>query len=239
MGTLVFDAQTNILLGELLQPNETLCVAKGGFRGLGNTRFKSSTQQAPRKTTPGKPGEYRKLRLELKLLANVGLLGLPNAGKSSFLAAISRATPKIANYPFTTLHPQLGVVSLEKGESLVVADLPGLIKGASEGAGLGHRFLKHLQRNAVLAHLIDGSQSCEKLLEDIHTIESELQTFDPKLLQKPRILLINKIDLLATEEREERQQALKNQPLTYLLCSAQTTEGLEAVIQQLQGLCQT
>ncbi len=205
VGTIVWDADTHEQMGDLVKPKEQILVAKGGFHGLGNMRFKSSRNQAPRQTTKGKLGESRKLRLELKLLADVGLLGLPNAGKSTFIRAVSAATPKVADYPFTTLHPHLGVVKIGPGQSFVIADIPGVIEGAAEGAGLGLRFLKHLVRTKLLLHIIDiapidGSDP----VFNAKTIAHELEKFSPELAERERWLVLNKIDLLDDEEREAR-----------------------------------
>ena len=205
IGTSVFDADTGELLIDLVKAGDRLCVAKGGRHGLGNTHFKSSVNRAPRKTTLGEPGEHRHLKLELKLLADVGLLGLPNAGKSTLITAVSNATPKIADYPFTTLYPQLGVVRVDEHRSFVIADIPGLIEGASEGAGLGVQFLKHLSRTQVLLHIvdiapIDGSDPVKNMIN----IVEELANFSEALAQKPRWLVFNKIDLLPADELEER-----------------------------------
>lgn len=209
VGTLIYEADTGELIGDLTYSDQKLCVAKGGFHGLGNTRFKSSINRAPRKTTHGTVGEQRKLRLELNLMADVGLLGLPNAGKSTLIRAISDAHPKVADYPFTTLHPSLGTVRMDEGRSFVVADIPGLIEGASSGAGLGDRFLKHLARNRLLLHLIDilpadGSDP----IENAKTIIREVEQGNPDLAAKPRWLVFNKIDLLPAEELEPHCQAI-------------------------------
>ncbi len=207
LGTMVFDANTGESMGDLVTAGERLLVARGGFHGLGNTRFKSSTNRTPRQSTPGTPGECRQLRLELKLLADVGLLGMPNAGKSTLIRAISSATPKVADYPFTTLIPSLGVVSIEPHRSFVVADVPGLIEGAAEGAGLGIRFLKHLGRTRLLLHLVDmapmGEGSCDPARE-VRIIERELERFSPELRSRERWLVLNKLDLIPEQEREER-----------------------------------
>lgn len=203
-GTLVFDAETTESIIDLTKDGDQFCVAKGGFHGFGNAHYKSSTNRSPRQITIGYPGERRSLRLELKLLADVGLLGLPNAGKSTLIRAISNATPKVADYPFTTLHPHLGVVRVGALQSFVVADIPGLIEGASEGAGLGLRFLKHLSRTAVLLHIVDIHYSTEELIAQIRAIETELALYDPELINKPRWLIFNKVDLLLTSEVEER-----------------------------------
>lgn len=209
VGTTVYDADTEELIGDLTKSGELLKVAQGGFHGLGNTRFKSSTNRSPQKTTPGQPGEVRNLRLSLKVLADVGLLGLPNAGKSTFIRAVSAATPKVADYPFTTMHPHLGVVRVDVDRSFVVADIPGLIEGAAEGAGLGVRFLKHLERTKVLLHLVDMAPQDEvDPLIAIRTIENELQKFSPDLVEKPRWLVLNKLDLLDPKEAEQRSKQL-------------------------------
>lgn len=211
VGTMIFDADTQEEIGDLVQVNERICVAQGGRHGLGNMHFKSSTNRAPRKTTPGTPGDHRNLKLELKLLADVGLLGLPNAGKSTFIRAISAAKAKVADYPFTTLNPQLGVVRVDHNRSFVVADIPGLIEGAAEGAGLGIQFLRHLQRTHVLLHLVDiSSRTMDEAVADIKIISAELKKFDPKLLKKPRWLIFNKIDLLPIEDVAEKCDAIVN-----------------------------
>lgn len=209
IGTTVHAADTNELIGDLIAPEQQLCVAKGGYHGLGNTRFKSSTNRSPRRTTAGSPGEQRDLHLELKVLADVGLLGMPNAGKSTFIRAVSSARPKVADYPFTTLHPNLGVVSIEKYRSFVIADIPGLIEGAAEGAGLGIQFLKHLSRTGLLLHCvdiapIDGSDP----VVTAKAIINELKKFNPKMMKKERWLVLNKIDLLPKEEIESRCQEI-------------------------------
>ena len=201
LGTTVLDEDSGEVLGDIREAGERLLVAQGGFHGLGNTRYKSSVNRAPRQSSPGTEGESRKLKLELKVLADVGLLGLPNAGKSTFIRAVSAATPKVADYPFTTLIPSLGVVKVDAHRSFVVADIPGLIEGASEGAGLGIRFLKHLTRNRVLLHLvdvapIDGSDPAEAACAVIR----ELERFSPTLAARPRWLVLNKIDLLSVAE---------------------------------------
>ncbi|MBD3734955.1 Obg family GTPase CgtA [Stutzerimonas balearica] len=205
VGTTVIDAATQEIMGDLTKAGQRLLVAQGGWHGLGNTRFKSSTNRAPRQTTPGKPGEARDLKLELKVLADVGLLGLPNAGKSTFIRSVSAAKPKVADYPFTTLVPNLGVVSVGRFKSFVIADIPGLIEGASEGAGLGIRFLKHLARTRLLLHLVDiapvdGSDPADAA----ETIIGELEKFSPALTQRDRWLVLNKADQLLDDEREAR-----------------------------------
>ena len=220
LGTTVLDEDSGEVLGDIREAGERLLVAQGGFHGLGNTRYKSSVNRAPRQSSPGTEGESRRLKLELKVLADVGLLGLPNAGKSTFIRAVSAATPKVADYPFTTLIPSLGVVSVDAHRSFVVADIPGLIEGASEGAGLGIRFLKHLTRNRVLLHLvdvapIDGSDPAEAACAVIR----ELERFSPALAARPRWLVLNKIDLLDADAiancRERVVAALKWQGPVY------------------------
>jgi len=201
VGTMVFDCETDELIGDINHTGDRLLIAQGGFHGLGNTRYKSSINRAPRQTSSGTPGEARRLRLELRVLADVGLLGLPNAGKSTLIRAVSSAKPKVADYPFTTLHPNLGVVSVAAHKSFVMADIPGLIEGAADGAGLGHRFLKHLSRTCVLLHVIDvmpidGSDP----VDSAKIILNELAEFDPELLQKPRWLVLNKMDVLPDDE---------------------------------------
>src|ERR1700761_6683856 len=206
IGTVVSDLDTGEQLGDLLTDGQTLLVAKGGKGGWGNTRFKSSTNRAPRKVGLGLPGEKRDLGLELKLIADVGLLGLPNAGKSTLIRAVSAARPKVADYPFTTLYPNLGVVSVGPGRSFLMADIPGLIEGAAEGAGLGIRFLKHLQRTRVLLHLVDLAPPDPNAdpVKDARSIVKELKKFAADLASKERWLLINKIDLLEPEEAKRR-----------------------------------
>ena len=204
VGTTVIDVDTEELIADLKDPDQLVMVAKGGFHGLGNTRFKSSTNRAPRKTTKGTPGEIRKLQLQLRLVADVGLLGLPNAGKSTLIRAVSAATPKVANYPFTTLVPNLGVVSLGMERSFVMADIPGLIEGASEGAGLGFRFLKHLSRTRLLLHLVDVlPMDQEDPVETAVKIVAELAKFSPTLAAKDRWLVLNKIDIIEPEALAE------------------------------------
>lgn len=197
VGTQVFDVDSETLLGEVLFAHQRLLVAAGGERGLGNCHFKSSTNRAPRQTIPGKPGEARRIRMELKLLADVGLLGLPNAGKSSLIRAVSAATPKVADYPFTTMHPHLGVVSVGAYQSFVMADIPGVIEGAAEGAGLGLKFLKHLTRTRLLLQVVDAAPADQHdVLEDIDIISQEIEKYSQDLSQKECWLVLNKVDLL-------------------------------------------
>ena len=209
IGTTVLDEDTGEILGDIREHGQDLLVAQGGFHGLGNTRFKSSVNRAPRQSTPGSSGEMRRLKLELKVLADVGLLGLPNAGKSTFIRAVSAATPKVADYPFTTLVPNLGVVKVDSYRSFVVADIPGLIEGASDGAGLGIRFLKHLTRNRILLHIVDIAPLDESdPAEAAASIVRELERFSPTLASRPRWLILNKVDLLSPEELSVRRAAV-------------------------------
>jgi GTP-binding protein len=210
VGTVVRDLETQEALGDLTREGQQLLVARGGKGGWGNTRFKSSTNRSPRQFGPGLPGEKRALELELKLIADVGLLGLPNAGKSTLIRAVSAARPKVAGYPFTTLHPNLGVVAVGEHRSFVMADIPGLIEGAAEGAGLGLRFLRHLQRTRLLLHLVDISPPDPDAdpVRDARAIVQELKKFDPKLAAMPRWLVLNKRDLLLDDEAEERARSI-------------------------------
>jgi GTP-binding protein len=206
VGTVIYDTETEETLGDLAEDGKRLLVARGGKGGLGNQHFKSSTNRAPRRATPGYPGEKRELRLELKLLADVGLLGLPNAGKSTLISAVSAARPRIADYPFTTLHPNLGVVYVGEHKSFVMADIPGVIEGAAEGAGLGIRFLKHLQRTRLLLHLVDISPPDPQAdpVKDARVIAAELKRFSPELAARERWLVLNKLDLMTPEEADRR-----------------------------------
>lgn len=208
VGTSAYDDETEELIGELTRADEKLMIARGGRGGLGNVHFKSSTNRAPRQTVPGTPGEARPVRLELNVLADVGLLGLPNAGKSTLIRAVSGARPKVANYPFTTLSPNLGVVALDNHRSFVIADIPGLIEGASMGAGLGIRFLKHLMRTRLLLHIVDMMPYDGEPADQALAIVRELETFSPTLAEHKRFLVLNKMDLLPEEEREQRKQAV-------------------------------
>lgn len=204
VGTLISDKNTGELIADLTRHDQTVVLAKGGDGGRGNLNFKSSTNRAPRQSTPGYPGESRELKLELKVLADVGLLGMPNAGKSTFIAAVSNARPKIADYPFTTLHPNLGVVRVAPEKSFVIADIPGLIEGAAEGAGLGHQFLRHLQRTRLLLHIVDVAPfdaNIETVVKEAQAIVEELRKYDPVLADKPRWLVLNKIDMIPAEDR--------------------------------------
>jgi GTP-binding protein len=230
-GTLVYDNETGELIGDMVSPGQCMLVALGGRGGLGNAHFKSSTNRAPRRTTDGRSGEMRSLRLELQILADVGLLGLPNAGKSTFLSTVSQARPKIAEYPFTTLYPQMGVVRIDHGRSFVVADIPGLIKGAAEGAGLGLRFLRHLTRTRLLLHLVDIAPMPERpLLKDVKAVTRELAKYGEGLADYERWLVFNKCDLIPNAEAETVTKhlvdALNWKGPVYLI-SAATGKGCE------------
>lgn len=234
VGTVVTDIETGAVLADLSTHDQTAVLAKGGQGGLGNIHFKSSTNRSPRQFTPGTLGESRRLKLELKVLADVGLLGLPNAGKSTYIRSVSAARPKVADYPFTTLHPNLGVVRVDENRSFVIADIPGLIEGASEGAGLGHQFLRHLQRTRLLLHLVDVAPFDENAdpANDARAIVEELRKYDESLFRKPRWLVLNKVDLIPTEDREERIRTflsaytrLVSEPEKTFIISALTGEG--------------
>ncbi|MCG8378579.1 MAG: GTPase ObgE [Proteobacteria bacterium] len=236
IGTLVYDDDTDELIGDMVQKDEKLRVAQGGFHGLGNARFKSSVNRTPRQTTKGTPGEERNLRLELQVLADVGLLGIPNAGKSSFIRAVSAATPKVADYPFTTMYPNLGVVRIETEKSFVIADIPGLIEGAADGAGLGIEFLKHLSRTNLLLHIIDACQDLEQVINDIKTIETELMHYDESLAAKERWLVLNKADVLEKELINELKSELYEQlgkDISLHVISAVTKEGCQELVYKI------
>ncbi len=237
VGTTVLDEESGEIIGDLTAKGDRLLVAQGGFHGLGNTRFKSSVNRAPRQTTKGSSGEKRRLRLELKLLADVGLLGLPNAGKSTFLAAVSAARPKIADYPFTTLIPQLGVVKVDAMRSFVVADIPGLIEGAAEGEGLGTRFLRHLTRTRLLLHLVDLQPLDQSSpVEAVEVITAELEKFSPTLATRPRWLVLNKADLVTQEDAETLRDLICEEIDWQGPCfvvSAATGAGIKSLCQKI------
>ncbi len=238
VGTIVADAQTGETIIELLEHEQKALLAKGGDGGFGNLHFKTSTNRSPRQKTPGWPGESRKLKLELRVLADVGLLGMPNAGKSTLIASISNARPKIADYPFTTLHPNLGVVRAGPEQSFVVADIPGLIEGAAEGAGLGHLFLRHLQRTRLLLHIVDLVPFDEGVdpVAQARAIIAELRKYDPALHAKPRWLVLNKIDMLPHEEREPRAREFVRRLRwkgTVFQVSALAREGLQPLVESI------
>jgi GTP-binding protein len=239
LGTLVFDANTDEQIGDLVRDGQTLLVARGGRHGLGNTHFKSSTNRAPRKITKGEPGEARDLRLELRLLADVGVVGLPNAGKSSLIRAVSAARPKVADYPFSTLYPSLGVVRTGVGSSFVIADVPGLIEGAAEGAGLGIQFLRHLKRTRLMLHIVDVAVANEGRdpVEDFRTVDQELENYSAELHGRERWLVLNKIDMLPADDR----QALVDAIIAGIgwegpahAISALSGEGCEALMYKVQ-----
>lgn len=233
-GTQVLYEDKETLLADLTEVGQTVLVVQGGQGGRGNIHFKSSTNQAPRRADPGRPGEELWLWLRLKLIADAGLLGLPNAGKSTFLSVVSRAKPKIADYPFTTLHPQLGVVSIYDQE-FVLADIPGLIEGAAQGVGLGHRFLGHIERCSALIHLIDGTQ--EDAVLAYKTIRHELADYGDMLLEKPEVVVLNKIDALTDDEIAQKKKALeKTTKKKVFAISAVQKRGLEAVLQEVLTL---
>jgi len=234
LGTVVFDRDSGECLGEMLVDGERLAVAKGGRGGWGNKHFATPTNQAPRKAYPGNEGEERHLRLELKLLADVGLVGLPNAGKSTLISVVSAARPKIADYPFTTLVPQLGVVARGTIENpFVVADLPGLIAGAAQGAGLGIQFLRHVERCRVLVHLVDLAAFEGSAAEDLATVEHELGAFDPTLLERQRILVGSKRDAADPERQRELAAAAERRGLAYFEISSATGEGVDRLVSEI------
>lgn len=236
LGTLVYDAESGELIADLEQEGESLVVARGGSHGLGNTRFKSSTNRAPRRTTKGKPGEGRELRLEMQLLADVGVAGLPNAGKSTLVTAVSAAKPKIAAYPFTTLYPQLGVVSASADRRFVIADVPGLIAGAAAGAGLGIQFLKHLNRTRLLLHLVDLSS--DDPARDVRTVESQLRHYSDALFSKERWLVFNKMDIFLEDEITARTEETIGHLCwegPVFLVSALTGRGCRDLVSQIEG----
>ncbi|GMR08121.1 MAG: GTPase ObgE [Gammaproteobacteria bacterium] len=210
VGTLVRDQETDELIADITEDGQAVKVAQGGFHGLGNLRYKSSTNRTPRQSSNGSPGESRKLFLELKLLADVGLLGMPNAGKSTLISRVTSAKPKVADYPFTTLHPNLGVVRIESSRSFVMADIPGIIEGAAEGAGLGIQFLKHVSRTGLLLHLVDMAplDAAHEPLQDVRAIEAELAKYSQELTEQPRWLVLNKMDLLSGDERDSCCEAI-------------------------------
>jgi GTP-binding protein len=239
LGTIIIDEVTNEIMGDLVKEGQQVMVARGGFHGLGNLRYKSSTNRAPRQTSKGTPGESRNLRLEMQVLADVGLLGMPNAGKSTFISKVTAARPKIADYPFTTLYPQLGVVRISNNKEFIIADIPGLIEGAAEGAGLGINFLKHLSRTHLLLHFLEYSpyKSVDELLKEQNVLENELRSYDKKLYEQPRWLVINKIDLMDSEAQSQfvsdvTESLQRTGPVFYL--SAVTGQGCDNLIKEIQ-----
>jgi GTPase len=239
-GTVVRDIDTGEQLGDLTRVGDSLLVARGGKGGWGNQRFKSSTNRAPRQFGPGLPGEKRALELELKVIADVGLLGMPNAGKSTLIRAVSAARPKVADYPFTTLHPHLGVVAVGEHRSFVMADIPGLIEGAAEGAGLGIRFLRHLQRTRVLLHVVDIAplDAAADPVKDVRAIAAELKKFSPELARQPRWLVLNKADLLPADEAQQRAREIVRRLRfkgPHFLISAATGQGTRELCQAVMS----
>jgi GTPase len=240
LGTLAYDGETGALFGEVLEDGQRLLVAAGGRGGRGNARFATATNQAPRRADPGRDGEERTLRLELRLLADVGVVGLPNAGKSTLISVVSAARPKIADYPFTTLVPQLGVVARGPlDEPFVIADLPGLIAGAAQGAGLGFQFLRHVERCRILVHLVDLSGMAEEAAgaggaaEDLATVERELAVFDPDLVRRPRLVVGSKLDSALPERQAALSAAAAARSLPYLEISAATGQGIDRLVAEL------
>jgi GTP-binding protein len=234
LGTMIADAQTGKTVGDLIRNGQLCCVARGGKGGRGNTHFKSSKMRAPRIAENGVLGEERQLALELKLIADIGLVGFPNAGKSTLISRISNARPKIADYPFTTLTPNLGVVELSDQRSYVVADIPGIIRGASDGAGLGIQFLKHIERTLVIAHVVDGSNTHEgDPMDRYHAIRKELELFNPTLAAKEELVILNKIDLIPPDQRAELQDQFGQMGKEAIMISAATGEGIKALTEQL------
>jgi GTPase len=227
VGSLIKDAETDEIIADLIEDEQYLIVAKGGDGGGGNTHYATSTNRVPRIAGKGKPGVERWLRIELKLLADIGLIGLPNAGKSTLLSMLSAAQPKIASYPFTTLEPHLGVMQFENHAPHIIADIPGLIEGAHKGAGLGHKFLKHIERTKILLHIVDASKTIDEIVEDHQTIEQELSRFNETLLNRRKLILLNKIDLL--EDKSHFEKLLKifdNKDVSVLAISALTGSGI-------------
>ncbi len=234
-GTQVLEEDNETLLADLTYPGQRVLLAKGGNGGFGNAHFKGPANQAPRHANPGLEGEERTLWLRLKLIADAGIIGLPNAGKSTFLRAVSKAEPKVADYPFTTIHPNLGVVDLSSNERFVLADIPGLIEGAAEGAGLGTRFLGHVERCAALLHLVDGTQ--EKVGRDYKIVRSELEAYGGELIDKPEIVVLNKIDALTDDEKKKKRDALKRASgKKVFLLSGVSGEGKTEVLREIAKL---
>jgi len=236
VGTVIYDVETGTPIVDLAAPDATFVIAKGGNGGKGNIHFKTPWNQAPRTAEPGTPGEERTIRLELKLLADVGLLGFPNVGKSTFIASVSRARPKIADYPFTTLVPNLGVVQLTDERHFVIADIPGLIEGAADGAGLGHQFLRHVERCRVLLHIVEDTFTTgpdRSPIQDFDVINAELARYAPELAKKPQVVVLNKIDATPIEQVEAHRRAFLERGVELLTMSAATGEGTSVVLERL------
>jgi GTPase len=236
LGSVIKDAETGAVYVDLIEPEQVYCAAEGGKGGLGNARFATSTNRAPRKATPGKPGEERWLVIELKLLADVGLIGLPNAGKSTLLSKLSAANPKIAPYPFTTLEPQLGVLHFEYTDPCIIADIPGLVEGAHQGVGLGHQFLRHIERTSILLHLIDVSRDDGQPYEDYQVLARELAAYKRELLDRKHLVVLNKIDLVDEERLTEVKQQFTGLNLPIVTISAEEGDGLESLKELLADL---
>ncbi|RME86080.1 MAG: GTPase ObgE [Zetaproteobacteria bacterium] len=235
VGTIVYDAETGLRLADLNAEGKRVIVARGGRGGRGNAHFKSSTNRAPRIAEPGEPGERRRLRLELKLMADVGVVGLPNAGKSTLVAAVSNARPKVADYPFTTLAPSLGVVEVSPGESFVIADIPGLIEGAHAGRGLGDRFLRHIERTRLLVHVVDAADPNKPVQAQIREVEQELAQHPARLDRRPRILAVNKIDAATPEQLVAARRAAEAAGLEAHFISAATGEGVRPLVHAIMA----
>ncbi|MHB8809375.1 MAG: GTPase ObgE [Desulfobulbaceae bacterium] len=236
LGSVIKDAETGELLADLTEPGARFLAAEGGRRGLGNSRFATSTNRAPRKATPGTPGQERWLKIELKLLADVGLIGLPNAGKSTLLSKLSAANPKVAPYPFTTLEPQLGVLEFGFRDPCIIADIPGLVEGAHAGVGLGHRFLKHIERTSILLHVIDCSSEGEQPMQDFRVLENELAEYNQELLSRRYVIVLNKIDLVNSERVRELVARFAGEGQEVVAISAETGQGIDALIHLLAKL---
>ncbi len=236
VGTVIYDEQTQEALIDLDEDGATFVLAKGGIGGKGNIHFKTPWNQAPRTAEPGTPGEERTLRLELKLLADVGLLGYPNVGKSTFISRVSRARPKVADYPFTTLVPNLGVVRLSDDRTFVIADIPGLIEGASEGAGLGHQFLRHVERCRVLLHIVEATFTTgpdRAPLADFDVINRELARYSPELSKRPQVVVLNKVDAIDPKDVDEYRREFSDRKIELLSMSAATGDGIDKVLEAL------
>lgn len=236
LGSIIRDAETGQVLVDLTEPEQRFLVAKGGQGGLGNRHFASSTNRAPRQSTPGREGEERWLVVELKLLADAGLVGLPNAGKSTLLSRLSAATPKIADYPFTTLEPQLGVLHFRHAEPCVLADIPGLIEGAHQGIGLGHQFLRHIERTAILIHVVDAGGEGDKALQDYQVLLEELAAYNEELRRRPQLIVLNKIDLIEPERLKEQEQVFARFGVPVLAISALDGTGLDALKEEIRAM---
>lgn len=236
LGSVIRDGETGVVLADLTEPGARFLAAEGGKGGLGNSRFATSTNRAPRKATPGTPGEEHWLKIELKLLADVGLIGLPNAGKSTLLSRLSAANPKVAPYPFTTLEPQLGVLQFRFRDPCIIADIPGLIEGAHEGVGLGHRFLKHIERTSILLHILDCSSEGEQPLADFRVLENELAAYNDELLRRRYVIILNKIDLVDGERVRELTALFAAEGRQVVAISAETGQGIDALIRLLAEL---